>query len=279
MHGDYGVRMLTVVSANVNGVRAALRKGGLAQLREAQDVGRADVICLQEVRATTEQLHECLAEAGFDGAHIAHDSSAKLGHAGVAIVSKYALQDITFGVGAKEFAKTGRWVEATVDHPTGAFVVASVYVPTGNAEIEEKQAEKYRFLDAMTKRMRAHMKSGVEALMVGDLNVAHRQADLKNWKGNLKSAGFLPEERAYFDAWLGQHGWVDLHRRYFGDVDGPYTWWSNRGQAFDNNVGWRIDYLLATAGLAGRCTDIEIGRAASYADRWSDHASVTAYFV
>ena len=270
--------MLTVVSSNVNGVRAATRNGGLAQLREAQRRGRADVICLQEVRATREQLQECLDSAGFKNVHVAHDASAKLGHAGVAIISKYPLEDVTFGVGAREFAKTGRWVEAQVDHPDGAFLVASVYVPTGDAEKPEKQAEKYRFLDAMTKRMRAHMKATHEAIMVGDLNVAHRQADLKNWKGNLKSAGFLPEERAYFDTWLDKHGWVDLHRRYFGDVEGPYTWWSNRGQAFDNNVGWRIDYLLATPGIAARCTDLEIGRAASYAERWSDHAPVTARF-
>lgn len=270
--------MLTVVSANVNGVRAATRNGGMAQLRAAQEAGRADIICLQEVRATTEQLHECLADAGFEGAYVAHDSSAKLGHAGVAIISNFELHTVTTGVGPKEFAATGRWVEATVEHPDGPLLVASVYVPTGDATREEKQSEKYRFLDAMTKRMRSHMKSGVEALMVGDLNVAHREIDLKNWKGNLKNAGFLPEERAYFDAWLGKHGWVDLHRRVFGEVEGPYTWWSSRGQAFDNNVGWRIDYLLATPGLAARCTDIEIGRAAAWNQRWSDHAAVTARF-
>jgi len=270
--------MLTVVTTNVNGVRAALRKGGLSQLCEAQATGRADVICMQEVRATTEQLQESLDEAGFEGVHVAHDSSSKLGHAGAAIVSRYPLSDIVVGLGRGEFAKVGRWAEATVDHPDGAFVVASIYVPTGDAEKDEKQAEKYRFLDAMTKRMRTHQKNGAEALMVGDLNVAHRQVDLKNWRGNLKAAGFLPEERAYFDKWLDQHGWVDLHRSAFGDIEGPYTWWSQRGQAFDKNVGWRIDYLLATPGLAERCTDIEIGRAASYAERWSDHAAVTARF-
>ena len=270
--------MLSVVTSNVNGVRAALRKGGLTQLCEAQQAGRADVICLQEVRATTEQLQECLDEAGFERVHVVHDSSTKLGHAGSAIISKYPLGDVVVGLGKGEFADKGRWAEATVEHPDGAVVIASIYVPTGDAEIEEKQAEKYRFLDVMTKRMRAHQKRGVEALMVGDLNVAHRKVDLKNWRGNQKSAGFLPEERAYFDTWLDKHGWVDLHRRAFGDVEGPYTWWSNRGQAFDNNVGWRIDYLLATPGLADRCTDIEIGRAASYAERWSDHAPVTARF-
>lgn len=271
--------MISVVSANVNGVRAALRNGGLTQLREAQLAGRADIICLQEVRATTEQLQECLDEAGFTKVQVAHDSSAKLGHAGVAIISRFPMSDISFGVGPKEFANTGRWVEATIDAGKTPMVVASIYVPTGNAEIEDKQAEKYRFLDAMDKRMRAHMKRGSEALMAGDFNVAHRQVDLKNWKGNLKAAGFLPEERAYFDAWLGKHGWVDLHRRHFGDVEGPYTWWSSRGKAFDNNVGWRIDYLFATPGLAERCTDIEIGRAAAWNQRWSDHAAITARFA
>lgn len=271
--------MLTVVTTNVNGVRAATRKGGLGLLREAQVAGRADIICMQEVRATTEQLQECLDEAGFEGVHVAHDSSTKLGHAGSAIVSRYPLNDVVVGLGKGEFAKVGRWAEATVDHPDGAFVVASIYVPTGDAEQEQKMAEKYRFLDAMTKRMRAHQKNGIEAVLAGDLNVAHRKVDLKNWRGNQKAAGFLPEERAYFDKWLDKHGWVDLHRRAFGDIEGPYTWWSQRGQAFDKNVGWRIDYLLATPGLAERCTDIEIGRAASYAERWSDHAAVTAHFA
>ena len=212
--------MLTVVTSNVNGVRAALRNGGLEQLREAQESKRADVICLQEVRATTEQLYECLDAAGFTDSHVVHDESTKLGHAGVAIISRLPLTEVRYGVGPREFAKKGRWVEALVEHPKTPFVVASIYVPTGDAEVEEKQAEKYRFLDAMTKRMRAHMTSGQEAVMVGDLNVAHRQVDLKNWKGNLKSAGFLPEERAYFDTWLDKHGWVDLHRRCFGDVEG-----------------------------------------------------------
>jgi exodeoxyribonuclease-3 len=271
--------MLTLLSANVNGVRAALRNGGLHQLGAAQAAGRADVICLQEVRATTDQLHECLGEAGFEGAYVVHDSSTKLGHAGAAIISRMPLEDAVVGLGNGEFAEVGRWAEATVDHPDGAFVVASIYVPTGDAERPEKQAEKYRFLDAMTKRMRAHQKNGAEAILAGDLNVAHRKVDLKNWKGNLKAAGFLPEERAYFDAWLDKHGWVDLHRRAFGDMEGPYTWWSQRGQAFDNNVGWRIDYILATPGMAARCTDMEIGRAASYAERWSDHAAVTARFA
>lgn len=270
--------MLSVVTTNVNGVRAATRNGGLDILREARDAGRADVICMQEVRATTEQLQECLDASGFAESYIAHDSSQKLGHAGVAIVSKYPLLDIHHGVGPKEFAKVGRWVEAVVDHPTGRFLAASIYVPTGDSTDDGRMAEKYRFLDAMTKRMRMHMKSGIEAIMVGDFNVAHRQVDLKNWKGNLKAAGYLPEERAYFDKWLDKHGWVDLHRRAFGDVEGPYTWWSSRGQAFDKNVGWRIDYMLATPGLAARCTDIEIGRAAAWNQRWSDHAAVTACF-
>ncbi len=271
--------MISVVTSNVNGVRAALRNGGLPQLREQQQAGRADVICLQEVRATTEQLHECLDQAGFTKVHVAHDASAKLGHAGVAIISRLPLTDVAYGVGPKEFAQTGRWVEATVEAGQTPIVIASIYVPTGNAEIEAKQAEKYRFLDAMTKRMRGHMKRGSEALMMGDFNVAHREIDLKNWKGNLKAAGFLPEERAYFDTWLDKHGWVDLHRRAFGDIEGPYTWWSSRGKAFDNNVGWRIDYLLATPGLAARCTNIEIGRAATWDTRWSDHAAVTAHFA
>jgi exodeoxyribonuclease-3 len=115
------------------------------------------------------------------------------------------------------------------------------------------------------------------ALVCGDLNVAHREVDIKNWKGNIGKAGFLEDERAYFDRWFDRH-WVDLGRRLGGEGPGPYTWWSWRGQAFDNDAGWRIDYQIATPGLAGRASAVRIGRAPSYAERWSDHAPVVVDF-
>jgi len=130
----------------------------------------------------------------------------------------------------------------------------------------------------MTKRLKAAQTSEQLFLACGDLNVAHREADLKNWKGNLKMAGFLPEERAYFDKWFDKLGIVDLGRRAAGDVEGPYTWWSFRGKAFDNDAGWRIDYHLATSALASLCKDVAVHRADSYDQRWSDHAPVVATF-
>jgi exodeoxyribonuclease III len=155
--------------------------------------------------------------------------------------------------------------------------IASVYVHSGDAE-KPVQQEKYRFLEAMTKRFQAAQKADQLFLACGDFNVGHRELDIKNWKGNLTKAGFLPEERAYFDKWFDKVGVVDLGRKHAGEVEGPYTWWSWRGQAFDNNAGWRIDYHVANSALAPLCKEIVVGRADTYAQRWSDHAPVTANF-
>ena len=269
--------MFNVITVNVNGVRAAARRGGMAWIREQLDTGAAHVVCLQEVRATTKQLLEVLDEDGFGDINVAHDSSARLGHAGVAILTRLPLDQVTTGVGPKEFADTGRWVQAQVETSKGPLTIASIYVHSGDAE-KPVQQEKYRFLDAMTKRLKTAQASDAMFLACGDLNVAHREADLKNWKGNLTKAGFLPQERAYFDNWFEKLGVVDLGRKVAGDVDGPYTWWSWRGQAFDNNAGWRIDYHLANTALAPLCHDVVVHRAESYAERWSDHAPVIASF-
>ena len=269
--------MFSVTTVNVNGVRAAARRGGMAWIKEQLDTGATQVVCLQEVRATTDQLLEVLNDEGFGEINVAHDSSARLGHAGAAILTRLPLTDVTTGVGPKEFADTGRWVQGRVETPQGPLTVASIYVHSGDAE-KPVQQEKYRFLDAMTKRLKAAQASDEFYLACGDLNVAHREADLKNWKGNLTKAGFLPEERAYFDKWFDKLGIVDLGRRVAGDVDGPYTWWSFRGQAFDNDAGWRIDYHLANTSLAAHCRDVVVHRADSYAERWSDHAPVVATF-
>ena len=269
--------MLGVISANTNGVRAALKRGGFDWIKSQLDSGNAEVVCLQEVRATTDQLHEVLAAAGLSDLHVAHDSSARLGHAGVAILSTKKLSKIKTGVGPKEFAETGRWVQAEIETKKGPMTICSVYVHSGDAE-KPVQQEKYRFLEAMTKKFQAAQKADELFLACGDFNVGHRELDIKNWKGNLTNAGFLPEERAYFDKWFDKVGVVDLGRKHAGEVEGPYTWWSWRGQAFDNNAGWRIDYHVANSILAPHCKDIVVGRADSYAQRWSDHAPVTAKF-
>jgi exodeoxyribonuclease III len=283
---------LRVVSANVNGIRAAARRGGLGWLDELA----ADVIALQEVRASRDELSATLAGAGMTGWRITHAEAAAKGRAGVAVLSRAEPVEVRTGFGpagsgaesgsGSEFAEAGRWVEADLPTDAGVVTIASTYVHTGEAGTA-RQDEKHRFLDAMTERMRSLRKdsagsggdrAGRQAVVTGDLNVAHREIDLKNWRGNLKKAGFLPSERDYFDRWLDDAhpdgGWVDVHRALAGDGPGPYTWWSWRGQAFDNDTGWRIDYQLATAGLAERAVKADVGRAASYAQRWSDHAAV-----
>ena len=269
--------MLNVVTVNVNGIRATAKRGGIAWLKERIDAGTLDVVCLQEVRATTEQLMEVLDAEGLTGVHVAHDSSARLGHAGVAILSTKPLSNVKTGIGPKEFDNIGRWVEATIDTKKGPLTVASVYVHSGDVE-KPVQQEKYRFLEAMTKRFKAVTKTGELFLASGDLNVGHRELDIKNWKANQTKAGFLPEERAYFDTWFNKVGVIDIGRKLSGEVDGPYTWWSFRGQAFDNDAGWRIDYHLATPSLAEHVKDYSVTRADSYAERWSDHAPVSASF-
>ncbi|MFN8184316.1 MAG: exodeoxyribonuclease III [Candidatus Nanopelagicales bacterium] len=248
---------MRLVSANVNGIRAAARRGGGAWLA-AQD---ADVICLQEVRATDEQLRIALGD-DFDDWHLAHRPSAvRLGHAGVAILSRWPLE-VTEDLG--EADEQGRWLAVR----TGGLEVASVYVHTGEAETPA-QDDKHRFLAAMGKWMEQRQR----AVVCGDLNVAHREVDIKNWKGNRGKAGFLESERAYLDHWYGELGWADL------GADAGYTWWSWRGKAFDNDAGWRIDCVLASPDLADACSRFTVARAATYAQRWSDHAPVVADFA
>ncbi len=244
---------MRLVSANVNGIRAAVRRGGVEWLA-AQE---ADVICLQEVRATDQQLAGALGDT-FQGWHLAHRPSAvRLGHAGVTILSRKPLQ-VTQDLGCAD--DEGRWVATRI----GDLEIASVYVHTGQADTPA-QDDKHRFLDAMGKWMEQRS----PALVCGDLNVAHQQADIKNWRGNVGKAGFLESERAYLTQWYDDLGWIDLGR------DAGFTWWSWRGKAFDNDAGWRIDCVLASPDLAPVCRTFEVGRAPTYADRWSDHAPVT----
>lgn len=261
--------MLRVATANVNGIRAAQRRGIEAWLRER----RPDVLCLQEVRAPDEVLWD-VAGPGWHGVH---EEAAAKGRAGVAVLSRTAPLAVRTGIDgvAEEFAGAGRWVEAdlAVEGDPGVVTVASVYVHKGEAGAP-KQAEKYRFLDAVLARMTALAADGRHLVVCGDVNIAHREPDLKNWRGNVKNAGFLPEERAWMDRLLAGGGFVDVHRAVVGDVPGPYTWWSWRGKAFDADSGWRIDYHLATPGVAARAVKAEVDRAGTYAERWSDHAAL-----
>jgi exodeoxyribonuclease III len=267
---------LTVVTANVNGIRAASRRGGLTWLAEAD----ADVLCLQEVRATHHQLHEVLSESGLRDWHVAHAPAPQLGRAGVAVLTRAQPSAIRTDSGLPAIDGQGRWIEVDVATPLGPLTVVSAYVHTGEADTP-RQADKYAFLDAMDVRLdrlrRAATRAKGHAIVCGDLNVAHREVDIKNWKGNRGKAGFLEDERAHLDRWL-RH-WSDLGRVHGGPGPGPYTWWSWRGRSFDTDGGWRIDYALATAGLAERCTGAVVGKAASYDERWSDHAPLTTTFA
>lgn len=257
--------VLRVASVNVNGIRAAVRNGMHAWL-ETADV---DVLTLQEVRGQDEHL-----EAAFPGWSIAHIESPMKGRAGVAIVSRTPPQDVRTALGDGDFDSTGRWIEADFDFAGRPLTIVSAYVHTGEAGTP-KQDDKWRMLDAIEARLPQLSAADGHALLTGDLNVGHRELDIKNWKGNLKKAGFLPRERAYFDRFL-ESGWVDIGRRTHGEVPGPYTWWSMRGKAFDNDAGWRIDYHLASPALADHAENYQVHRAPSYAQRWSDHAPVIA---
>jgi len=270
-----GAPVLTVATVNVNGIRAAERRGMPAWLQQRSP----DVLCLQEVRGDDDHLTAAVGP----GWHGVHQSGAVAGHAGVAVLSRIAPQAVRLGLGAGEFATGGRWVESDLALEAGSqgigrvLTVVSAYVHTGQAGTE-RQEQKYRFLAEATKRLTELRGAAHEVLLTGDLNIAHREADLKNWKGNRGKAGFLPDERAWFDDLLDGHGFVDVLRVHAGDVAGPYSWWSWRGQAFDNDSGWRIDYQLATTGLAATAADVVVDRAPSYAERWSDHAPVVARY-
>lgn len=264
---------MIVASANVNGIRAAQRRGGVEWLATSG----AEVVTLQEVRADDDQLRAALDGSPLASWETAHSPSGAKGRAGVAVLSRHPVKDVRTDVG-EEFDGAGRWVEADVVVAGRVVTVASAYVHTGEAGTP-RQDEKYRFLDAVGARVGAWAAEGRLAVLTGDLNIAHTQDDLKNWKGNRGKAGFLPEEQAHLTRWAEEHGLVDVARRLHGPGPGPYTWWSWRGQAFDNDAGWRIDYQLATAPLAELAVAASVGRAPSYAERWSDHAAVLVEYA
>ncbi|MFE7109267.1 exodeoxyribonuclease III [Streptomyces sp. NPDC057575] len=269
--------MLTVTSVNVNGLRAAAKKGFVEWLARTE----ADVICLQEVRAEPEQLPEEVREPA--GWHTVHAPAAAKGRAGVSLYTRRAPERVQIGfggfgdAGSEEFDASGRYVE--IDLP--GVTVASLYLPSGEVGTE-KQDEKERFMAAFLPYLKGLRKraaeGGREVVVCGDWNIAHQEADLKNWKANKKSSGFLPEEREWLTRVFGEAEYVDVVRALHPDEEGPYSWWSYRGRAFDNDTGWRIDYQVATPGLAGRAVKGWVERAATHAERWSDHAPVTVVF-
>ncbi|PSM44045.1 exodeoxyribonuclease III [Streptomyces dioscori] len=276
----YRARVLTVTSVNVNGLRAAAKKGFVEWLADTS----ADVLCLQEVRAEPEQLPEGVRQP--EGWHVVHAPAAAKGRAGVSLYTRREPDRVQVGFGSAEFDGSGRYVEADLPGVT----VASLYLPSGEVGTE-RQDEKIRFMDEFRTYLKAlrvrAAAEGREVVVCGDWNIAHQPADLKNWRANQKSSGFLPEEREWLGKVFGTEagdgdadglGYVDVVRALHPDVDGPYSWWSYRGRAFDNDSGWRIDYQVATPGLAARAVKAFVERAATHGDRWSDHAPVTVVY-
>lgn len=278
---------ITVVTSNVNGIRAANRHN----VGEWVSAHLPDVWCLQEVRAPQSEIHPIVADFAaryvengkIDDAsqlHLTNEVCAVKGRAGVALLTILPVVGERFGLpGLTEAVDTGRWIEVDLKTPQGYVItVVSVYVHSGNVADPDKMMQKYRFLEAMTERMaqlqEEAARGGRQAVLCGDFNIAHTPLDIKNAKANEKNSGFLPAERAYIDRWLNEEDFIDVQRELTGPIQGPYTWWSQRGRAFDNNVGWRIDYQFATPELAQTAESFVIDRAASYETRWSDHAAL-----
>jgi exodeoxyribonuclease-3 len=250
---------LRVLTLNVNGIRSAARRG-LYRWLAAQ---KADVVCLQEIRALESDLDAALrAPRGLQGHFYA---AQKKGYAGVALYSRIAPERIVRGFGVKEFDAEGRCLEARF----GELSVVSAYLPSGSAG-PHRQASKFRFLEAFLPHLKRLRKSGREVILCGDWNIAHHEIDLKNWRANRKNSGFLPEERAWLTKVFGEVGYVDVFRRLDPRPE-QYTWWSNRGQAWAKNVGWRLDYQIATPAIAAKAMTATIYKRR----RFSDHAPLT----
>lgn len=251
-----GFRLVTL---NLNGIRSAATKGFV----EWAEQTRADCMGVQEVKAQAADVTGRFDRvAGMDGHfHFAE----KKGYSGVGMYTRHAPSDVITGLRCPEFDAEGRYVEVRFDKPGRRLSLISCYFPSGSSG-EERQAAKYRFLEVIYPHLMA-LKGEREFILVGDINIAHKEIDLKNWKGNQKNSGFLPEERAWMTRLLEDAGLCDVFRR-LNDRPEQYTWWSNRGQAWAKNVGWRLDYHLATPATAAHAVREHI-----YLERrFSDHA-------
>lgn len=248
--------MIRIATLNVNGIRSAAAKGVFRWVERTDP----DVLCLQEVKASEDDIpdkyryHDSLRSYFF--------CARKKGYAGTALYAKKRPRRVQLGFGVAEFDDEGRYLEAEF----GKLTVISVYFPSGSAG-PHRQASKYRFLDAFFPHLARLAASGREVILCGDVNIAHKEIDLKNWRSNQKNSGFLPPERAWLTRVFDEQGWVDVFR-LLDPRPGQYTWWSNRGQAWAKNVGWRIDYQIATPGVAARAKHVTIYKTR----RFSDHA-------
>ena len=248
--------MFRIVSLNANGIRSAAKKN----FWDWFDQQNADILCIQELKAQDTDLSEQVLHA--EGYHVYTHCAQKRGYSGCALYTRREPLKVQIGFGSEEFDAEGRYVECEFED----LIVVSVYFPSGSSS-QERQEAKYRFLEAFLPHLRSLKEKGKEIVFCGDINIAHKEIDLKNWKGNLKNSGFLPQERQWLTDLFDQEGWVDVFRRLDPRPE-QYTWWSQRGQARAKNVGWRIDYQIATPNLAEKAKATFIYTQ----EKFSDHA-------
>lgn len=254
-----GGESVRIISLNTNGIRSAARKGLFDWLPQQQ----ADVLCIQETKA---QIGDLEGDETFfpDGWHAHFCDAQKKGYSGVAVYSRKKPDAVLKTLGAKEFDDEGRYLELRF----GKLSVVSLYQPSGSSG-PERQASKDRFLEFFLPKLREWRGNGRDYVLCGDWNIAHKNIDLKNWKSNQKNSGFLPHERAWLDTVFDDAGWADGYRALHPDTEGEaYTWWSNRGAAYEKNAGWRIDYHIVTPGLKSKIKAARVCKATKF----SDHA-------
>ena len=250
--------MPRIISANLNGIRSATQKGFFDWLAGQH----ADVVCVQELKAQHDDLTERMRAP--DGLQGWFHPAEKKGYSGVGLYARREPDRLDIGLGIADIDAEGRYLRADF----GALTVVSLYLPSGSSS-DDRQQVKFDFLARFLPYLRELAASGRDVVVCGDWNIAHQPIDLKNWKSNQKNSGFLPQERDWMEARIGEEGWVDAYRvRYPNEGEGCYTWWSNRGQAWAKNVGWRLDYQLTTPGIGSRVVEATVYKAV----RFSDHA-------
>lgn len=250
---------MKITSVNTNGIRAAQRKGFFEWI----DSENPDVVCIQETKAQIDQLKPELFMP--DGYHCYYHDAVKKGYSGTAVYSKKKPLSVKYGIGWDDFDNEGRWLEVDL----GDLIVVSLYLPSGSAK-EERQAFKYKSMDRLEQEFDRLKQTDKEFVICGDWNIVHKEIDIKNWKANQKNSGCLPEERAWLSKLFDECDLVDAYREVEKEPHN-YTWWSNRGQAWANNVGWRIDYHITSKELAKRAISADIYKE----QRFSDHAPLT----
>ncbi len=261
--------MLTVVSSNLNGVRSAASKGFFDWLH--QEVC-PDFVAVQELKAQAAQVEPAFARSGDLQGYFHY--AEKKGYSGVGLYTRFTPSAVIYGLGNDEFDAEGRWVETRFDQPGRKLSLISCYFPSGSSGAE-RQAAKYRFLAHIYPHL-SRLREEREFILLGDVNIAHREIDLKNWRGNLNNSGFLPDERAWLDRLFGELALVDVYRHLHPQAEGEaYTWWSQRGQARAKNVGWRIDYQIATPALAALARSAKVYQE----PRFSDHAPLLVHYA